>query len=129
MKILGFIFGLLILSLPVIAQTFNYSTYCSGMTIDVDHKVLEHSTCKARKGIIDLGHYQITIDSSYYYVFSSDTTNQKVFYYVENRYKNDGVACIIYDPLKIIFTVLIGNFIHPDILHMDFYLINNLPSN
>lgn len=111
------------------AQTFNYSTYCSGMTIDTCNTVHEHSTCKARKGIIDLGKAQIRIDSSYYYVFSSDTTNNRVFYYVENRYKVDGVACIIYDPLKIIFTILSGDFVHPDILHMDFYLINDLTPN
>lgn len=121
-----FLIVLMLAGFTLSAQTFNYTTYCSGMQIDTCRRVVQHSTCKAIRGVITLSKEEIKIDSATYFVFSSDSSNNRVYYYVDDISKDNGVSCIIFDPIKVVFTILSGDYLHTDIMHMDFYLSKNV---
>src|SRR5882672_83264 len=115
---------ILLASLSMNAQTFLYHTKCTGMQIDTMQRMVHNSRCMALNGKINIFKTEMFIDKLIYYIYSSDTIQDKVYFYVDDRnnVEEDKAACIIYDPKKGVFTVLSGDFTRSDILNMTFYL-------
>lgn len=110
------------------AQVFEYNNYCTGMTADTCKNVLKRSTCYPKEGVILFFKYEIKIDSITYYILSTDTivttssNQERIIYYTEQRLINGEAACIIHDKKNRIVTLIIGDPLHKEIMHMNFYM-------
>lgn len=116
---------LLLLALTTQAQTFHYNNYCTGMTADTCKNVFRHSTCSPQQGTILFATFNVKIDSTQFYLMSTDTTfDGRILYYTQQRLKDGMVdaACIVYDRKNSIVTLITCDPGHRDVMFLDFFM-------